>query len=93
MTSHTQHDTLNILTLHDISLKYGQIRLVNTYCKDHFHLQHQSYLNLPLEQLFSSPNEEVLQLIKRSFDSKEGTTLYQVPISFQQVTSETSCFG
>ncbi len=67
-----------------------RIKLVNEHCKHYFDLEKKSYLNLPLEQLFSSPNEEVIQLIKRAFASKEGKTLYQVPITFQHGTAITN---
>jgi signal transduction histidine kinase/ABC-type molybdenum transport system ATPase subunit/photorepair protein PhrA len=63
----------------------NQIKLVNEYCKLYFQLEKISYLGVPLSQLVSSNNEEVLNLLKSPCSSGEEKTFYQVPILFNGI--------
>ena len=62
----------------------NRIKLVNEYCKHYFRLQKTSYLNVPLDQLMSSPNDEVLKLINNAAAITAEKIFYQVPITFNQ---------
>ena len=56
------------------------IKMVNDYCKQYFHLKKPSYLNIPLQEFFSSNNSRVLELLDTAFSSREEKMFYQVPI-------------
>jgi ABC-type multidrug transport system ATPase subunit/two-component sensor histidine kinase len=62
----------------------NRIKLVNEYCKHYFQLEKPSYLNVPLDQLVSSSNDEVLNLLKHASSIHEETIFYQVPMTFNQ---------
>ena len=57
-----------------------QIKMINEYCKQYFHLQKTSYLNIPLPEFFSKNNSRVLELLNNAFSSQQETAFYQVPI-------------
>ncbi len=60
----------------------NRIKMINDYCKRYFELQDSSYFNMPLVEVFSSPNPEVLKFLTALLDEKEGKTFYQVPLTF-----------
>jgi len=70
-----RHLPVNLIVMDDAH----RIKMVNDYCKQNFALTKSSYFNLPLEQLLSSANAEVMNLIK-SADPVE-TTFYQIPLT------------
>ncbi len=62
----------------------NRIKLVNEYCKQYFRLEKTSYQNVPVEQLMSSSNEDVKNLIHNTSSFIEEYVFYQVPITFNQ---------
>ncbi len=56
-----------------------RIKMVNDYCKQSFALEKSSYFNLPLDQILSSANADVMTLIKSA--SPVETTLYQIQLT------------
>ncbi|PIE34276.1 histidine kinase [candidate division KSB3 bacterium] len=59
-----------------------RVKMINDYCKQSFRLEKPSYFNVPLEQLLSSTNSEVLEAVRSPGAKNDVKTLYQVPISF-----------
>ncbi|PIE31862.1 histidine kinase [candidate division KSB3 bacterium] len=57
-----------------------RIKMVNEHCKHHFQLHKDSYLNIFVDEIFSSGNNEVLNLLDKALSSQQETTFYQVPI-------------
>lgn len=60
----------------------NRIKMINDHCKDYFALQDRSYFNVPLEEIFSSLNPELLDFLNKPMEWQEGKTFYQVPITF-----------
>lgn len=63
----------------------NRIKMVNDSCKRYFDLKRLACFNLPLKQLLSSPNDDVLKLIDTAFAFREEKTLYQVPITVNKL--------
>ena len=62
-----------------------RIKMVNDFCKQSFGLKKISYFNIPLEVLLSSSNREVLESTRQTSSDSSEKTLYQVPISFNDI--------
>lgn len=76
-----QHLPVNLI----VTDNENRIKMVNTHCKQHFQLPERGYLNVPFEQLFSSPNAEVSKLIEQTFLSHEEKMFYQVPLIVNRI--------
>ena len=63
----------------------NRIKMVNDHCKQSFALDRASYLNVHIEDLFSSANPEVARLIERAFSFREENMFYQVPITVNAI--------
>jgi signal transduction histidine kinase/ABC-type multidrug transport system ATPase subunit len=62
----------------------NRIKMVNEYCKHYFHLKKTSYLNVPLDQLISSHNDDMLKLFQSASSVNEEKMFYQIPITFNK---------
>jgi signal transduction histidine kinase/ABC-type multidrug transport system ATPase subunit len=63
----------------------NRIKMVNEHCKQSFRLTEASYLNVHIEELFSSDNAEADRLIKRAFSFQKEKMFYQVPITVNNI--------
>lgn len=57
-----------------------RIKMVNEHCKQYFHLEHPSYLNVPVDDLLAENTEEVRTLVQNLLVSHEEKTFYQIPL-------------
>ena len=63
----------------------NRIKMVNEHCKQSFGLTEASYLNVHIEELFSSDNAEAARLIKRAFSFQKEKMFYQLPITVNDI--------
>ena len=62
----------------------NNIRLVNDYCRQSFELEQASFLNRPLAQVVTSPNNEVVDFLNHALSYREEHAFYQAPLRVKQ---------
>jgi signal transduction histidine kinase/ABC-type branched-subunit amino acid transport system ATPase component len=58
----------------------NRIKMVNDHCQQSFQLEKPCYVNVPFDQLVTSPHEDVMNQIKDALSAQEGKIFYQVPL-------------